>query len=324
MHSLDSARRRGRDALLKSMRACVANDRLPFLAKYLYMTGCQVVLLPAFGIRSDDTPINSEYGTKFVAGQGNFWLNSFLRSRGVWEPVLSEFILRHVREGDVCVDIGANIGYFSLLFAKRVGPSGRVIAIEPAPNTARRLRANLELNGAAGIVDVVEAACAPQKGEITFYLHPYNDGWDRLTPPKANRVRRMAGLAWTPVTVVADTLSSIVGADAPRVSFIKVDVEGAEAALTPQIVEGFPHPALVVALEAIAPIEPVLKPFREQGFHIYDLHNDYRWAVERKVPEITEATYDDFHDRAAADVLLSREPLALRQVGRAQPVPRQV
>jgi hypothetical protein len=54
-----------------------------------------------------------------------------------------------------------------------------------------------------------------------------------------------------------------------------------------------------------------LRPFEEQGFYIYDLHNDYHWAVERKVPAITEAAYSDFYDRAAADVLLSRRPLAL-------------
>ena len=209
--------------------------------------------------------------------------------------MLSEFILRHVQEGDVCVDVGANIGYFSLLFAQRVGPSGKVIAIEPAPGTVRQLRANLELNGATGIVDVVEAACAPQKGEITFYLHPHNDGWARLSPPaKGDRFRRIIGMTWIPVTVAADTLTSIVGADAERVSFIKVDVEGAETAIAPQIVAGFSHPRLVVALEAIAPIEAALRPFEEQGFYIYDLHNDYHWAVERKVPAITEAAYERF------------------------------
>ena len=281
-----------------------------WIAKYLYVTGSQL-LLPALGIESDQTPLESEYGTKFVAGPGSFWLNSIVRSRGVWEPVLSEFILRHVQEGDVCVDAGANIGYFSLLFAQRVGPSGKVIAIEAAPGIVRRLRANLALNGAAGIVEVVEAACTAEKGEITFYLHPHNDGWCRLSPPAKGRYRLMMGKTWIPVTVAADTLTSIVGADAQRVSFIKVDIEGAETAIAPQIASGFSHPRLVVALEVVPPIEATLRPFREQGFYIYDMHNDYRWAFESKVPAITEAAYGDFYHRAAADVLLSRQPLAL-------------
>jgi FkbM family methyltransferase len=310
MPSLDSVKERGRGFLVHSMRACIARDRLPWIAKWLYVIGCQL-LLSALGIESDETPVESEYGTKFVAGPGSFRLNSVLRSRGVWEPVLSEFILRHVQEGSVCVDAGANIGYFSLLLAQRVGSSGKVIAIEAAPGTVRRLRANLALNGATGIVDVVEAACASQKGEITFYLHPHNDWYSRLSPPAKGRYRLIMGKTWIPVTVAADTLTSIVGADAQRVSFIKLDIEGAETLITPQIPAGFPHPGLVVALEVIPPIEATLTPFQEQGFYIYDMHNDYRWAVERKVPAITAAAYSDFYHRAAADVLLSRQPLAL-------------
>ncbi len=220
--------------------------------------------------------------------------------------------MRHVREGDVCVDAGANIGYFSLLFAQRVAPSGKVIAIEAAPDTVRRLRANLELNGVTGIVDVVEAACALAEGRDHALPASRSDLWGRLTPPaKGDPYRRVMGKTWVPVTVAADTLTSIVGADAQRVSFIKLDIEGAEASMTQQIAAGFSHPRLVVALEVRAPIEAALMPFQERGFYVYDLHNDYHRVVERKVPAITEAAYHDFYHRVEADVLLSRQPLAL-------------
>ena len=293
------------------MRACVANDRLPLFVKKAFVGLCGG-LLAALGDEPGETPVESEYGTRFLAGQDSSIIVSWLRFRGVYEPVLSEFILRHVQDGDVCVDVGANIGYFSLLLARRVAPSGKVIAIEAAPDTVRRLRANLELNGATAIVDVVPAACTSQQGEITFYVHPRIDGWDRLHPPaKGDRERIYMGKAWDPVTVAADTLTSIVGADAPRVSFIKVDIEGEEAAITPQIAAGFSHPHLVVALEATGQIEATLAPFKERGFYIYNLHNDYNWVYERKVPAITEAAYSDFYGGARVDVLLSRQPLAL-------------
>jgi hypothetical protein len=68
---------------------------------------------------------------------------------------------------------------------------------------------------------------------------------------------------------------------------------------------------VVVALEARGGIEATLMPFREKGFRIYDLHNNYHWIYERKIPAITEADYRDFYDRASVDVLLSRQPLAL-------------
>jgi FkbM family methyltransferase len=236
MPSLDSIKQRGRSFVVRSTRACVTHDRLPLVAKLPYLAASHLLLL-ALGVRSDETPLESEYGTKFVPGSSSSWFDAYLRYRGLWEPVLSEFILRHVQDGDVCVDLGANVGYFSLLFAQRVAPSGKVIAIEAAPDTARRLRANLELNGAVGIVDVVEAACAEQKGEMTFYLHPRVNGWSRLSPPaKGDPQRLIMGKTWIPVTVTADTVTSLVGADAERVSFIKVDIEGGETMLGPQIV----------------------------------------------------------------------------------------
>lgn len=309
-NSLASTKRRVDNALVGSMRACVANDRIPLVAKRNFVNPC-CRLLTALGIDSEE-PVESEYGTKFIAGRHGSFITSWVRIRGAYEPVLSEFILRHVQEGDVCIDAGANIGYFSLLFAQRVAPSGKVIAIEAAPDNVRKLRANLELNGATGIVTVVAGACASQKGEITFYLHPRVDAWCRLNPPaKGDHDHRLMGKTWIPVTVAADTLTSMVRADAERVSFIKLDVEGAETALTPEIADGFSHPRLVVALELRAEIEATLKPFQERGFYIYDLHNDYRWVYERKVPAITEAAYPDFYDRAETDVLLSRQPLVL-------------
>lgn len=316
--TLDSAKRHTRHALVRSMRACVANDRIPLVAKqvfFMFVAGISVEprggMLKLLGIESDETPVESEYGTKFVADQGCSSVTFWLRFRGAYEPVLSEFILQHVQEGDVCVDAGANNGYFSLLLAQRVGPSGKVIAIEAAPDTAQRLRANIELNEAGGIVDVVEAACAPEKGEMTFWLHSRVDGCSRLSPPAKGDWDHRRGVSWSPVTVAADTLTSLVGADAARVSFIKVDIEGAETALTPQIASGFTHPRLVVALELRAQIEATLMPFQDQGFYIYDLHNDYRWLYERKVPAITKAAYRDFYHRDFADALLSRQPLIL-------------
>jgi FkbM family methyltransferase len=312
MITLDTTLEHARDALVGSARACISNERLPLFAKRAFVNRCDG-WLTTLGMDSDQTPVESEYGTKFLAGRNSSIITSWLRLRGVYEPALSEFVLRRVQEGDVCVDAGANIGYFSLLFAQCVGPSGKVIAIEAAPDTAYRLLANIELNEASGIVDVVEAACASQKGEITFHLHPDVDGWSRVTQPAVGDPdRHSMGSTWIPVTVAADTLSSIVGADANRVSFIKLDIEGAETALTPEIASGFSNPRLVVALEVRAQIEATLMPFQERGFHIYDLHNDYNWLFERKVPAISEAAYRDFYRRDTADVLLSRQPLSLQ------------
>ncbi|MDT5318302.1 MAG: hypothetical protein QOJ56_1692 [Mycobacterium sp.] len=120
------------------------------------------------------------------------------------------------------------------------------------------------------------------------------------------------GRSGFPVTVSADTLSSIVGSEVDRVSFIQRQIEGAEAVVAPEIPETFSHPRLVVALLVKEPnIEATLKPFEERGFYIYDRHNDYRWLFERRVPAFTEAAYGDFNNQRTAYVLLGRQPLTL-------------
>ena len=280
MPSLDSVKERGRGFLIHSMRACVANDRLPWIAKYLYVTGSQL-LLPALGIESDETPLESEYGTQVLSRTGQLIAHldccALAASTNRCCPNSYFGTCSKATFASTSVPTSATSPFCSPNALRRLG---KVIAIEAAPDTVRRLRANLEFNAAAGIVEVVEAACAPQKGEITFYLHPHNDGWCRLSPPaKGDPDRRLMGKTWIPVTVAADTLTSIVGADAERVSFIKVDIEGAETAITPQIAAGFSHPRLVVALEVRPPIEATLMPFQERGFYVYDLHNDYHWAL---------------------------------------------
>ncbi|WP_186296220.1 FkbM family methyltransferase [Mycobacterium tilburgii] len=267
-------------------------------------------MLGALDLASDDTPIECDYGSKFVASDS--MKNYLLRVRGVYEPVLSEFIVHHIKPGDVCVDAGSNIGYFTMLLAQRVGRGGKVISIEAGPDTVRRLRTNIDLNGVGDIVTVVSAACSDHKGRLTFHVHPKQDGWSRVRPLGAgDPYRDFMGDEWIPVDVPADTLAGLVGDDTSRVSFIKIDIEGEEAVVAPRVPADFPHPDLVVAMEVRAPFEEVLQPFADQGFHVYDLNNDYLWLFERKTRALTVASYDAFDGREQVDVLLSRKPLDL-------------
>jgi FkbM family methyltransferase len=127
-----------------------------------------------------------------------------------------------LREGDIFCDAGAAIGYFSLLAARIVGPSGSVTAFEPSPESAARLRKNVALND-FGNVEVVEAAVSSTPGRT---LLAAEDGrWD------AARLQ-----AFDPGTARDDTVevevvtidAHFAGRRAPDV--MKLDVEGAEIA----------------------------------------------------------------------------------------------
>jgi hypothetical protein len=60
--------------------------------------------------------------------------------RHVWDPRITEFILTNLSPGMLFIDIGANVGHFTLVAAQRVGPSGRVVAVQPNPSVAEQLR----------------------------------------------------------------------------------------------------------------------------------------------------------------------------------------
>lgn len=90
---------------------------------------------------------------------------------GVWEPHVSALISARLKSGDVFCDIGANIGYYTVLAAPIVGDTGKVVAIEPSPATFELLKQNIKLNNADN-VRMVRAAVADQPGTLTLFHAP--------------------------------------------------------------------------------------------------------------------------------------------------------
>jgi len=124
-----------------------------------------------------------------------------------------------LRPGDTVVDAGANIGAFSVLAARLIGPAGRLVAIEMMPRTAERLRANLARNGLAA--EVVEAALAAESGRmVTAAIDPAKGG--QATLALAHTLDR-------PEThhVVTRTLDEVLAGHG-EIALLKLDIEGAE------------------------------------------------------------------------------------------------
>jgi FkbM family methyltransferase len=123
--------------------------------------------------------------------------------------------------GDVFVDVGANIGYFSLLAARKVGPEGRVIAVEAVSELATAVRANAQLNGFSQ-VEVVDAAASDSVGEVELMLAEHPGG---ATISSADTPPDLVGRR-TVRTVTLDSLWADGRRPAP--TLVKIDVEGAE------------------------------------------------------------------------------------------------
>ncbi len=141
-----------------------------------------------------------------------------LEQRTACEPEVAHLMFRVLQEGDVAVDGGANIGFFSLLMAKLVGETGRVLAFEPGENNLVKLRGNIALNK-LGNVEVVEAALWHHKNlTLDFYL---------CQDSGENSVAR-SDFALSKTSVAAVQLSDYMRERPRRIKLIKLDVEGSE------------------------------------------------------------------------------------------------
>ena len=110
-----------------------------------------------------------------------------IREDGIWEPFETSLVLASLSPGAVFVDVGANIGYFTVLAADRVGDSGAVFAFEPDPENFSLLQANLKLNGVRRQVEAVRAALSEEEGEGGLYLSEDNLGDHQIYSDGAGR-----------------------------------------------------------------------------------------------------------------------------------------
>jgi FkbM family methyltransferase len=146
---------------------------------------------------------------------------------GLYELETARLITRLLRPGDHFVDGGANLGYFTVLAAGRVGANGRVDAFEPDPLNRQRLLENLGRNGSPECVRVHPQALGDHEGVATLYrpaAETANHGMSSLVAGKGNAGDRF--------DVTLTTLDAALGHATPRL--VKLDLEGGEA----QAVEG--------------------------------------------------------------------------------------
>ncbi|MBI4232834.1 MAG: FkbM family methyltransferase [Chloroflexi bacterium] len=142
---------------------------------------------------------------------------------GAYESDVASVIEKLVRPGMAVGDLGAHIGYFTLLMAKLVGASGKVYAFEPDPANYALLVENIALNGYHNIVPI-QAAVADKAGEATLFL-------DKAFSGSHSLYSQVPGVSKEAVTVETTTLDLFFEREGwPRIHAVKMDIEGAEPA----------------------------------------------------------------------------------------------
>ena len=195
---------------------------------------------------------------------------------GVWEPHLTALIEQTLRPGDAFVDVGANVGYFSLLASTLVGEGGSVVAIEAAPQTAALLAENVR---GRSNVRTISAAAWDANCSLDFYVGEHVSAQAAVDRDWTERWN--SGSRITPVTVAAAPLSEMLTDDElKRTRMVKIDVEGAEAAvlrgLLPAI-DGLRDDALIVCevTPELGDWNAIREMLEAHGFGSRMIENDY-------------------------------------------------
>ena len=158
----------------------------------------------------------------FVHEDRDLVISPRLRAEGIWEPFETQLVLSMLRPGDVFVDVGANIGYFSVLAAACVTSKGQVFAFEPDEANHALLCRNIEHNGYGAIVCTERVGLSLHDGAGQLYLSKTNLGDHQVFAAEGSRTR---------IDIRLCNGSDYLRAHTARVDFVKVDTQGSEWAV---------------------------------------------------------------------------------------------
>jgi FkbM family methyltransferase len=189
-----------------------AADKLRSL-RYHFKTGLWNRLCPRIPL-----PTRLPYGGWWLAGND---LLSDAVFAGVFEGPDVKFLERFLVEATTVIDIGAHLGFYTLLMSSKVGAQGRVLAFEPSPREFRHLKTHLRINGRANVRSE-NVALADRSGSMELFLtRPPGTTGNSLRRPEVNCVQSVN----VPVVTLDEYLSE---KDIQEVDLIKLDAEGAE------------------------------------------------------------------------------------------------
>ena len=160
-------------------------------------------------------PLTEVDGHKMYWGSGGIIGALIL---GTYEPFETEIVKKEVKKGDIVLDLGANIGYYTLILARLVGEEGRVFAFEPDPANFSWLEKNVEINGYKNVV-LIPKAVSNETGKIRLYLNKGSRVDQRIYDSHDGRQS---------IEIEAIRLDDYFKDYDGKIDFIKMDVQGAE------------------------------------------------------------------------------------------------
>jgi FkbM family methyltransferase len=173
------------------------------------------------------------WGVKMITSADDLSLMPDVALTGEYDAPFLRFLERTIRPGDAVVDVGANVGLFTLRMAWLTGPSGWVLALEPNPRVRALLEDNVAMNYATPWVTVSPTAAAASAEVRTLHLAERFQGNSSLVLQNDKYRRHFRVDTFEQVEVTTAPLDDVVPLDR-QLRLVKIDVEGAEA----EVLEG--------------------------------------------------------------------------------------
>lgn len=168
-----------------------------------------------------------EWSLSYFAEGNDRLISPHLITHGRHEDDLTNFFLRNIAEDSHCLDLGANIGYFACIMAKKAR-FGKTIAVEADPAICQYIQDNLHINFLENVSEVICGAISDKMGELTLHRRVTRSGNTSIIDV-GDAFARSKGEPPTETFVVPSfTIDSLLPKMDGRVDFIKIDVEGAE------------------------------------------------------------------------------------------------
>jgi len=231
-----------------------------------------------------DTVLAEVQGKKMYLDLSDRVHCEILYTRGIWEKDVTAYLMKLIESGMVVVDIGANVGYYTLLAAEKVADHGKVFAFEPEPSRYTLLEKNVGVNGLKNVI-LVQKAVSHKTGTARLYLDPrHNKGDHRLFDSFDGRES---------VVVETTSLDDFFKDKGHFIHVIKMDIQGAEMAALEGMADSINrHHDLTLITEfwpdgmkafGFSPTE-FLDTLIGHGFHLYIL-NDQTQSIKEIEPE---------------------------------------
>jgi FkbM family methyltransferase len=200
-----------------------------------------------------------------------------IKANGIFEPIETHTVLALVQPGDRVLDIGANMGYYTVLMAQRVGPLGKVFAVEPNAANLGILQANTVAWRQSSCVTLLPCALSDTPGSGSLFLSDHNSGMHRM----------YASIVCTDAVEKVDMVCGD-DLDLGPLDFIKIDIEGYEPKALRGLLNTLNNSPDVKILSEFSPLSlmeagespsQLIRWLCDRGFVVMGLQSD-QWCLQ--------------------------------------------